>query len=73
MDMNQNNATNTTQVGEREILITRVFDAPRDLVFDAWTKEEHLSKWWGPQGFTTTFQKFDMKPGGTWQQLASMS
>ncbi|MDQ0859854.1 SRPBCC domain-containing protein [Bacillus sp. V2I10] len=67
--MNQNNATNkiATQVSEREIVITRVFDAPRDLVFDAWTKEEHLSKWWGPRGFTTTFQKFDMKPGGTWQ------
>ena len=56
-----------TQVGDREIVITRVFDAPRDLVFDAWTKEEHLSKWWGPQGLTTTFQKFEMKPGGTWQ------
>jgi uncharacterized protein YndB with AHSA1/START domain len=46
MDMNQNNATNkiATQVAEREIVITRVFDAPRDLVFDASTKEEHLSK-----------------------------
>ena len=67
--MNQNNTTNKigTQVGEREIVITREFDAPCDLVFDAWTKEEHLSKWWGPRGFTTTFQKFDMKPGGTWQ------
>ena len=67
--MNQNDATNknAAQVGEREIVITRVFDAPRDLVFDAWTKEEHLSKWWGPQGFTTTIQKFEMKPGGTWQ------
>ncbi len=60
--MNQNNATNkiATQIREREIVITRVFDAPRDPVFDAWTKEEHLSKWWGPQGFTTTFQKFDI-------------
>ncbi|RNB80118.1 polyketide cyclase [Brevibacillus fluminis] len=67
--MSQNNATNKSvaQVGEREIVITRVFNAPRELVFDAWTKEEHLSKWWGPQGFTTTFQKFEMKPGGTWQ------
>lgn len=67
--MNQNNATNknVTQVGEREIMVTRVFDAPRNLVFEAWTKDEHLSKWWGPQGFTTTFQEFDMKPGGTWQ------
>lgn len=69
MDINQNNATNkiATQVGECEIVITRVFDAPRDLVFDAWTKEEHLSKWWGPQGFTMTTQQFDMKPGGTWE------
>ncbi|UOE55479.1 SRPBCC family protein [Bacillus sp. CMF12] len=63
------NSTNkmTTQIGEREITVTRVFDAPADLVFNSWTKEEHLSKWWGPQGFTLTFQKFDMKPGGTWQ------
>lgn len=48
-------------------MITRVFDASRDLVFDVWTKEEHLSKWWGPQGFTMTIQQFDMKPGGTWE------
>lgn len=67
--MNQNNSTNkmTTQIGDREITVTRVFDAPVDLVFDSWTKEEHLSKWWGPQGFTLTSQTFDMKPGGTWQ------
>jgi uncharacterized protein YndB with AHSA1/START domain len=66
IDMNQNNESGA-QVGEREIVITRVLDAPRDLVFDAWTKEEYLSKWWGPQGFTLTLQKFEMKPGGTWQ------
>lgn len=34
-------------------------------MFDVWTKEEHLAKWWGPQGFTTNFHKFEMKPGGT--------
>ena len=62
--MDQNNATH---VGENEIVITRIFDAPRELVFDAWTKQEHLSKWWGPNGFTSTFQKFDMKPGGIWE------
>ena len=47
--MNQNNAVNNmeTQVGECEIVITRIFDAPREIVIDAWTKEEHLSKWWG--------------------------
>ncbi|MGZ9583044.1 SRPBCC family protein [Paenibacillus marinisediminis] len=67
--MNQNNETNksATRVGEREIEVIRVFDAPRDLVFDAWTKEEHLSKWWGPQDFMSTFKKFDMKPGGIWE------
>ncbi|ULL16986.1 polyketide cyclase [Paenibacillus sp. H1-7] len=67
--MNQSNDTsqNAAHVGDREIVITRVINAPRDLVFDAWTNEEHLSKWWGPRGFTTTFEKFEMKPGGTWQ------
>lgn len=67
--MDQNNTTNkiATQVGENQIVITRIFNTPRDLVFEAWTKEEHLSKWWGPQGFTSTFQTFDMQPGGTWQ------
>lgn len=67
--MNQNNATNkiATQVSECKIVITRVLDAPRVLVFEAWTNEEHLSKWWGPRGFTTTFQKFEMKPDGIWQ------
>lgn len=67
--MNQNNETSetATQVGKCEIVVTRVFDAPRDLVFDAWTKEEHLSKWWGPQDFTITIHQFDMKPGGTWE------
>lgn len=67
--MNPNNSTNKppAQVGEREIVITRVLDVPREIVFDAWTKEEHLSKWWGPQGFTSTIQKFELKPGGTWE------
>lgn len=62
--MDQNNATH---VGENEIVITRIFDAPRELVFEAWTNEEHLSKWWGPNGFTSPFQKFEMKPGGIWE------
>lgn len=67
--MNQNNTTSSieTKVGERGFVVTRIFNAPRDLVFDAWTKPEHLSQWWGPQGFTTSIQEFDLKPGGTWQ------
>lgn len=51
---------------EREIVVTRVFDAPRELVFRAWTEQEHVEKWWGPRGFTNTFSKFEMKPGGMW-------
>jgi uncharacterized protein YndB with AHSA1/START domain len=50
-----------------EIVITRVFDAPRELVFEAWTKPEHLIHWWGPTGFATTIQEMDVRPGGTWR------
>ncbi len=67
--MNPNDAisNNLTQVGDRQISITRVYHAPRELVFEAWTKEVHLAKWWGPQGFTSTFQAFSMEPGSKWQ------
>lgn len=74
--MDQNNGINNNitaaQAGDREIVISRVFDASRELVFDAWTKEEHLAKWWGPQGFTSTFQTLDLKPGGTWILLCTV-
>lgn len=53
--------------GSREIVITRVFNAPRELVFKAWTEPEHLAKWWGPRGFTNTIHSIDVKPGGVWQ------
>jgi len=52
---------------EREIVLARVFDAPRELVFAAWTKEEHLSKWFGPKGFTTTSHECDVRVGGRWR------
>jgi uncharacterized protein YndB with AHSA1/START domain len=51
----------------RMIIGTRVFDAPRELVFDAWTDPKHLAQWWGPNGFTTTTSAFDMRPGGIWR------
>ena len=47
-----------------QVLITRVFDAPRDLVFKAWTDCERLMSWWGPKGFTTPLCKIDLRPGG---------
>ena len=46
------------------IITTRVLDAPRELVFEAWTDHKHLSQWWGPDGFTTTTRSFDMRAGG---------
>jgi uncharacterized protein YndB with AHSA1/START domain len=51
----------------RSIVTTRVFDAPRELVFAAWSDPEHLAQWWGPNGFTTTTHAFDMRPGGGWR------
>lgn len=50
----------------REIATTRVFDAPRELVFDAWTNPKHIAQWWGPNGFTTTIHAMDVRPGGEW-------
>lgn len=44
--------------------IARVFDAPRDLVWKAWTDEVHLLEWWSPKGFKTRFAKVDLRPGG---------
>ncbi|HXN46851.1 MAG TPA: SRPBCC domain-containing protein [Bryobacteraceae bacterium] len=49
---------------EREIEITRVFDAPRELVFKAWTDPKHLAKWWGPHRFTIPVCEVDARPGG---------
>jgi uncharacterized protein YndB with AHSA1/START domain len=54
-------------VSDREIVITRVFHAPRELVFDAWTDPRHISSWWGPKGFTTTIHEMDVRPGGNWR------
>jgi uncharacterized protein YndB with AHSA1/START domain len=57
----------TTATADREIVITRVFDAPRSLVFDAWTDPRHIASWWGPKGFTTTIHHMDVRPGGEWR------
>jgi uncharacterized protein YndB with AHSA1/START domain len=52
---------------DREIVITRVFDARREMVFEAWTNPKHVAQWWGPNGFTTTIQEMDLRPGGIWR------
>lgn len=51
----------------REMTISRVFDAPRELVWEAWTNPEHVAQWWGPDGFTTTIKKMDFRVGGVWK------
>ncbi|MEM9818054.1 MAG: SRPBCC family protein [Cyanobacteria bacterium P01_D01_bin.6] len=54
---------------ELEIVITRVFNAPRELVFQAWTEPDHIAQWWGPKGFTTRVTELDLRPGGTWRYV----
>jgi uncharacterized protein YndB with AHSA1/START domain len=51
---------------DREIVIARTIDAPRELVFSAFTDVRHLSRWWGPDGFTTTTRSFAFREGGAW-------
>jgi uncharacterized protein YndB with AHSA1/START domain len=59
--------TAPADTSDREIVVTRVFDAPRALVFKAWTDPKHLAHWWGPNGFTITTQEMQFKPGGFWR------
>jgi uncharacterized protein YndB with AHSA1/START domain len=64
MDASSNAVTETA---DRELLISRIFDAPRDLVFKAWTEPEHMVKWFGPQGFTSTVLRSELRPGGSYR------
>lgn len=52
---------------DRELVYNRRFNAPRDLVFAAWTNSDHIGQWWGPRGFTTTTYEMDVRPGGVWR------
>lgn len=52
---------------DREIISSRVFDVARERLFNAWTDPDQLRQWWGPEGFSNTFQEFDMRPGGHWR------
>ncbi|MES2725683.1 MAG: SRPBCC family protein [Bacteroidota bacterium] len=55
-----------TATPDCEIVSTRIVNAPRELVYKAWTDPNHLKNWWGPKGFTNTFNEFDLRPGGKW-------
>ncbi|WP_406701241.1 SRPBCC family protein [Singulisphaera sp. Ch08] len=54
-------------MSDREIVITRVLDAPRELVFEAWTNPKYVAQWWGPNGFTNTIHEMEVRPGGVWR------
>ena len=56
-----------SDVADRELIFTRLLDAPRELVFQAWTDPAHLIHWYGPKGFTTTVHQMDVRPGGVWR------
>ena len=55
-----------SETADREIVISRVIDAPREPVFEAFTQVRHLSRWWGPEGFSTTTRSFEFRVGGAW-------
>jgi len=69
----QASAATVTTPGEREIHIERVFDAPRDRVFAAFTDPELIPRWWGPHGTTTIVDVMDVRAGGSWRFVSRNS
>ena len=61
--------TTLTKPTDRELVFTRVFDAPRELLFEVWTDPKHLEKWWGPNGFRTETFSIDVRVGGEWRHV----
>ena len=64
-----NSTTITAEPGKQEMVITREFDAPRELVFKIITDPELLSQWWGPRYLSTVVDKMDVRPGGSWRYI----
>ena len=54
----------TPPIAKRELTLTRVFDAPRELVWKMWTEPKHMAQWWGPKGFSNPVCELDVRPGG---------
>jgi uncharacterized protein YndB with AHSA1/START domain len=65
--MASGNKLEVTPLGEKEIRMTRLFDAPRDLVFEAHTSCEHMTNWWGPRKYEVASCEIDFRPGGKWR------
>ncbi|MGF1653937.1 MAG: SRPBCC family protein [Actinomycetales bacterium] len=66
MTVTGRDASARSATADREIVISRVIDAPRELVFEAFTGVQHLARWWGPDGFTTATRAFEFRVGGEW-------
>jgi uncharacterized protein YndB with AHSA1/START domain len=62
-------ALTVTTPSDREIVLTRAFDAPRDLVFEAWTRPEHVRHWWGWRSSTMVQCEAEVRPGGSWRYV----
>ena len=59
--------TETVSTDDRACVHTRLIDAPPQRVFQAISDPARLARWWGPEGFSSTFEEFDFRPGGTWR------
>lgn len=59
--------TAPSSTADREIVLSREYDAPRELVWRAYTEPEHVNAWWGPDGFTNTVHEMDVRVGGRWR------
>ncbi len=62
----QNENATTNDITKRQIITTRLINAPRELVYKMWTDVSHVDKWWGPNGFSNETSKMDVRPGGEW-------
>ena len=58
-----------TEIRKPDLLLTRVFDAPRELIWKVWTDPKHLAQWYGPHGFTNPVCEVDLRPGGEWRHV----
>lgn len=58
-----------TMPPNRELIFSRLLNAPRELIFDVWTQPEHIINWWGPNGFTNTIEYMDAQTGGSWKYM----
>lgn len=65
--MANNNRVPGEDLSSRELVTTRIFDAPRERVFQVWTDPKSIPHWWGPAGFTSTIHEYDLRPGGDWR------